>query len=52
MVTCLIFPRLAALIGEDEIKNHSITVRNMRTKEQLTVPEGNFVPEIERMLAK
>ena len=44
--------RLAALIGEDEIKNHSITVRNMRTKEQLTVPEGNFVPEIERMLAK
>jgi len=44
--------RLAALIGEDEIKNHSITVRNMRTKEQSNIPEGSFVSEIERMLAK
>jgi histidyl-tRNA synthetase len=44
--------RLTALIGEDEIKNHSITVRNMRTKEQLTIPERSFVPEIERLLEK
>lgn len=44
--------RLAALIGEDEIKNHSITVRNMRTKEQFNIPEHGFISEIERMLAK
>ncbi|MDP2941892.1 MAG: histidine--tRNA ligase [Candidatus Omnitrophota bacterium] len=44
--------RLAALIGGDEIKNHSITVRNMHTKEQSSIPERSFVSEIERMLAK
>ncbi len=44
--------RLAALIGEDEIKNHSITVRNMSTKEQFNIPEQGFISEIERMLAK
>lgn len=43
---------LVALIGEDEMKNHSITVRDMRTKEQLAVPERSFISEIERMLAK
>lgn len=44
--------RLTALIGEDEMKNHSITVRDMRTKEQSAIPEGVFISDIERILAK
>jgi histidyl-tRNA synthetase len=44
--------RLTALIGADEIKNHSITIRDMRTKEQFNIPEHGFIPEIERILAK
>lgn len=43
--------RLVALIGEDEIKNHSVTVRDMRTKEQSVILEREFIPEIERILA-
>lgn len=44
--------KYVAIIGEDEIKNHSITLRNMGTKEQSVIPERNFVTEMERILIK
>lgn len=44
--------QLVAIIGDDEIKNRSVTVRNMRTKEQLALPENDFVNHIERLLSK
>jgi len=44
--------KYVAIIGEDEIKNHSITLRNMGTKEQSAIPERNFVSEMERISIK
>lgn len=43
--------RLVAIIGEDEIKNHSVTIRNMDTKEQQIISEENFIINIERILS-
>lgn len=40
------------LIGEDEIKNGTITLRDMSTKEQRAIPQSNFLNEIQRMLSK
>ncbi len=39
--------KYVAIIGEDELKSHSITLRNMNTKEQKSIPEREFVSEIE-----
>jgi len=44
--------KYVAIIGEDELKNHSITLRNMNTKEQSVIPERNFVTEMERLTVK
>lgn len=44
--------KYVAIMGEDEIKNHSITLRNMNTKEQKSIPEREFAAEIERIFAK
>ena len=44
--------KYVAIIGDDEIKNHSITLRNMSTKEQTAVPERSFASEMERILIK
>ncbi|MFH0771629.1 MAG: histidine--tRNA ligase [Candidatus Omnitrophota bacterium] len=44
--------KLVGIIGEDEIKNNAVTIRNMSTKEQLTIPLRDFTREIERMLIK
>jgi histidyl-tRNA synthetase len=43
--------RYAAIIGGDELKNHSVTLRNMSTKEQKAVPERDFISEIERIFS-
>lgn len=44
--------KYVAIIGEDELKNHSIMLRNMGTKEQSAIPERNFVKEMEGKLIK
>ena len=44
--------KYVAIIGDDEIKNHTITLRNMSTKEQTAVPERGFASEMERKLLK
>ncbi|MDD5073096.1 MAG: histidine--tRNA ligase [Candidatus Omnitrophica bacterium] len=44
--------KYVAIIGEDEIKNHTITLRNMSTKEQTAVPERSFASEMERIFIK
>jgi histidyl-tRNA synthetase len=41
--------KYAAIIGGDELKNRSVTLRNMSTKEQKTVPERDFISEMERI---
>ncbi len=40
-----------AIIGADELKNRSVTLRNMSTKEQKTVPERDFISEMERIFS-
>ena len=44
--------KYVAIIGDDEIKNRSITLRNMSTKEQTAVPERSFASEMERIFIK
>ncbi len=44
--------RLVGLIGDDEIRDKSITLRDMSTKEQKAIPQSNFISEIQRMLSK
>lgn len=44
--------KYAAIIGEDELKNHTLTLRNMATKEQKALPERGFISEIERIFSK
>ncbi len=44
--------KYVAIIGDNEIKDHSITLRNMATKEQTSVPERNFASEMERIFIK
>lgn len=44
--------KYVAIIGEDELNKHQITLRNMGTKEQSAIPERNFITEMERLLAK
>jgi histidyl-tRNA synthetase len=44
--------KYVAIIGEDELKNHSITLRNMATKEQVAIPERSFVSDMERTFVK
>ncbi len=34
------------VIGQDELENDSITIKNMATSEQVTVPMGNIVDEL------
>ncbi len=34
------------VIGQDELENDSITIKNMATSEQVTVPMGNIVEEL------
>ncbi len=38
-----------ALIGEDEIKNNTITVKNMTTGEQQTLTEMELVEQLKRV---
>lgn len=42
--------RFVGLIGDDEIKNNAVTLRDMHTKEQRSIPQNNFVDEIRRSL--
>lgn len=44
--------KYTAIIGEDELKAHTLTLRNMATKEQRALPEHEFVAEIERIFVK
>ena len=44
--------KYVAIIGDDELKNHTITLRNMGTKEQSMIPERNFISEMERLFVK
>ncbi|MDD5424557.1 MAG: histidine--tRNA ligase [Candidatus Omnitrophica bacterium] len=44
--------KYTAIIGEDELKNHTLTLRNMSTKEQRALPEHEFIAEIERIFVK
>jgi len=44
--------KYVAIIGEEELKNRTLTLRNMATKEQKVVPEREFIPEIERIFVK
>jgi histidyl-tRNA synthetase len=44
--------KYVAIIGEEELKNRTLTLRNMATKEQKVLPEREFIPEIERIFVK
>lgn len=44
--------KYVAIMGEDELKKRTITLRNMTTKEQSAIPESHFASEIERLLVK
>lgn len=44
--------RLVGLIGDDEIRDNTVTLRDMRTKEQRAMSQNNFISEIERILSK
>lgn len=44
--------KLVGLIGDDEIKDDTITLRDMKTKEQRVISQSNFITEIKRALSE
>ena len=41
---------LAIIIGEGELKRGEVTLRNVKTREEVSVPRGNLVEEIKKKL--
>lgn len=41
---------IGLIIGEDELRNGTVTIKNMATKEQMTVPNENVDDEIANMI--
>jgi histidyl-tRNA synthetase len=44
--------RIAVIVGEEEVKNHFLTIRNMDTKEQLQVPYDALTETIKGILSE
>ncbi|NLG33604.1 MAG: hypothetical protein GX550_08805, partial [Syntrophomonadaceae bacterium] len=42
----------AVIVGEEEVKNHYLTIRNMDTKEQLQAPFDALTEAIKGILSK
>lgn len=44
--------RFVGLIGDDEIKDSVVTLRDMQTKQQKAISQSDFVTEVRRLLSK
>lgn len=44
--------RLVGIVGDDEIRDNTVTLRDMRSKEQRAVSQNNFITEVRKSLFK